>query len=430
MTSVRCTAAGDAMIFRRLPGDYEGFSDLRAFIGRGELRLANLETTIHRYETFAAAQSGGSWFCAPPEVLEDLRAFGFNALCTANNHAMDYAHAGLIRTLEYVRAAGFACCGTGRTLAEASAAAYVDARGARHAVIGVCSTFHPDAMAGEQTRSMIGRPGLNGLRFDTLYRLPPPQMRQLEAICADAGVSAAEELSRAEGYAAPLAPGILGFGPLRFEEGESAGRRTFVREEDMRRVEAAIAEARFMADYVTVCLHAHEMAGREREQPDQFCVEFAHRCIDAGAHAVVGTGPHLLRPIEIYRGRPIFYSLGDFILQLENIARAPSEMYTGQGLRGNEGLDELFTARSQGGKRGLYYNRTMFEAVVPYWEACDGEVTRLELLAVELNFDKPRSTGGWPRPCGDGGILERLASMSKAWGTQIEIHGSLGVVKL
>lgn len=114
------------------------------------------------------------------------------------------------------------------------------------------------------------------------------------------------------------------------------------------------------------------------------------------------------RPIEIYRGRPIFYSLGDFILQLENIARAPAEMYTGQGLRGNEGLDELFTARSQGGKRGLYYNRTMFEAVVPYWEACDGEVTRLELLAVELNFDKPRSTGGWPRPAG-------TAAFSSGW---------------
>jgi hypothetical protein len=35
--------------------------------------------------------------------------------------------------------------------------------------------------------------------------------------------------------------------------------------------------------------------------------------IDAGADAVVGHGPHVLRGIEFYRGRPIAYSLGNFL---------------------------------------------------------------------------------------------------------------------
>ena len=100
MSVMKCTAAGDAMIFRQLPGHYEGFEALRDFIAQGELRFLNLETTIHNFETYGAALSGGSWFCAEPRVLDGVKEFGFNMLTTANNHAMDYSHAGLLKTLE------------------------------------------------------------------------------------------------------------------------------------------------------------------------------------------------------------------------------------------------------------------------------------------------------------------------------------------
>ena len=71
--TIKCTAAGDAMVFRRLPGRYPGFDELARFIGQGDFRFYNLETTIHYFESFSAAQSGGSWFCSPPEVLEDMK---------------------------------------------------------------------------------------------------------------------------------------------------------------------------------------------------------------------------------------------------------------------------------------------------------------------------------------------------------------------
>ena len=100
----RCTATGDSMITRRLPaeGEYEGFSEVRNFIMQGDFRYGNLETTVHNFESYGAAQSGGSWLCAPPGVLKDMRKFGMNVLCTANNHALDYAHGGLVRTIEYL----------------------------------------------------------------------------------------------------------------------------------------------------------------------------------------------------------------------------------------------------------------------------------------------------------------------------------------
>ncbi|MEP7246636.1 MAG: CapA family protein [Gammaproteobacteria bacterium] len=54
---------------------------------------------------------------------------------------------------------------------------------------------------------------------------------------------------------------------------------------------------------------AHEIyAGEDRGD----VVEFAHTVIDAGADLVLGHGPHVLRPIELYRDRLIAYSLGNF----------------------------------------------------------------------------------------------------------------------
>ena len=93
----RCTATGDSMITRRLPqeGEYDGFSEVKNFIMQGDFRYGNLETTVHNFESCGGAQSGGSWLCSPPGVIDDLVKFGMNVLCTANNHALDYSYGGL-----------------------------------------------------------------------------------------------------------------------------------------------------------------------------------------------------------------------------------------------------------------------------------------------------------------------------------------------
>ena len=93
-------------------------------------------------------------------------------------------------------------------------------------------------------------------------------------------------------------------------------------------------------------------------------------------------------------------------------------------------MDELFDTRNGGGTRGLCYEKVMFEAIVPYWEMEDGQLTKLVLMPVELNFDKSRSMGGWPRPKYDDGILERLAEMSEPYGTKIDIVDGMGIVRL
>lgn len=72
----------------------------------------------------------------------------------------------------------------------------------------------------------------------------------------------------------------------------------------------AISAARSQVDYLFVCVHwgtEHTDVLTEYQQPN------AHAYIDAGADAVIGAHSHCLQGIEYYNGKPIFYSLGNFI---------------------------------------------------------------------------------------------------------------------
>lgn len=97
----------------------------------------------------------------------------------------------------------------------------------------------------------------------------------------------------------------------------------FVRMDDAQRITADIGHACASADWVVVSVHG----GREGEdagglpQGDEYFMQeyrgnlarFARMAIDAGASAVLGHGPHVVRPFELYRGKPVFYSLGNFV---------------------------------------------------------------------------------------------------------------------
>ena len=75
------------------------------------------------------------------------------------------------------------------------------------------------------------------------------------------------------------------------------------------RVREDIVRAREAADYVVISFHwGEELAGT----PKPYQQHAAHAAIDAGADLVLGHHPHVLQGIERYRGKTIFYSLGNF----------------------------------------------------------------------------------------------------------------------
>jgi poly-gamma-glutamate synthesis protein (capsule biosynthesis protein) len=78
-------------------------------------------------------------------------------------------------------------------------------------------------------------------------------------------------------------------------------------------------------------VHSHEPANASAE-PADFVRLFARRAIDAGAHAVVGHGPHRLRGLEAYQGGLILYSVGDFVSQAADVAPGGASDFDAGGL--------------------------------------------------------------------------------------------------
>ena len=417
---MKFTAVGDVIIQRRIQSDFEGFSELSPFIMQGDARFFNLETTLNYEGECCSSQfSGGTYLRANPDVLEDIKKFGFNMTSFNNNHAMDFSYAGLEKTLESLNKSGLVHSGVGRNLAEASAPKYLDTKNGRAALISVNTSFNDCMMAGAQTGRVPGRSGINGLRTDSYIELPKEDLEFIKRIAEETNINAAKNISRKEGYSPELSADKAELGSLRFEQGEKARYVTNINKEDMARVEKAICEAQLQADYIIVSVHSHQLSGNDKENPSEFLKEFSHHCIDAGANAIVGHGPHLLRPIEVYKDSPIFYSLGDFIIQLYNIEFAPEEFYNKYNLTSSSTVHELLKKRSKDFTVGLMTDERMFQSVIPFWQTDGTKLIKLQLMPVEAAMEGNKSVIGLPRRSDGKKISEYLGKMCEPYGVKI-----------
>ncbi|MBR5783388.1 MAG: CapA family protein [Clostridia bacterium] len=417
---MKFTAVGDMLIQRRIQADFEGFAELGPFIKQGDASFFNLETTLNREAEACASQfSGGTYLRADPKVLGDIKSFGFNMTTFNNNHALDFFYTGFESTLKALDDSGMVHAGAGRNLGEASAPRYLETSNGRVALISVSLSFSPSMMAGEQTPRIPGRPGINGIRIETHVELPAEEFEHIKRIADITHINVAKEISRQEGYSIPLEENVCELGDLRFILGDTPRVVMSAPEKDIHRVMRAIREAQLQADYIIISVHSHQLSGTDRENPSEFLKDFAHRCIDAGAHAIVGHGPHLLRPIEIYKDCPIFYSLGDFVLQLYNIEVAPEEFYTRFGLPFTSTVRKLLQTRSKNFTVGLMTDLRMFLSVIPCWETEGTKLKKLTLMPIEMKMTGHKSEIGLPRRSYDPNIAAYLAEMCEPYGTKI-----------
>lgn len=428
---MKFTAVGDMLIQQRIYEEYEGFAELTPFIREGDARFFNLETTLnHEGETCASQFSGGTYIRTNPEVLDDLKGFGFNMTNINNNHMLDFSYGGLEKTMEAVNQSGLVHAGVGRNLAEASAPRYLETKNGRVALISVSTSFKDPMLAGEQSPRVTGRPGVNGLRKEKHLELPKKDLEIIRRIASETGINAEMEIYRKEGYYAEVPENEAVLGDLRFLEGDTPKYVIRLNESDIQRVEKAIYEAKLQADYIMVSVHSHEISGDKKENPSEFLVDLAHRCIDAGAHAIVGHGPHLLRPIEVYKDCPIFYSLGDFILQLYSIEFAPEDFFQKHGMDSSYTVHDLLKKRSKNFTTGLMEDPRMYRTVIASWETEGTKLKKITLMPVEMKMDGHRSEQGLPRKCDSEKIFDYLNDMCKPYGTTIvrEENGLLSCV--
>ncbi len=412
---------GDSIITRRLSVHTEpAHTQLFDLVRGADAAFTNLEMLFHDYEPYPMNESGGTYMRAEPSLLKELVWAGFDMVSLANNHTGDYGADGMRITKRHVAAAGLVHAGAGEDLAEAREAAFLDTARARVAIVSVASTFPDHSRAGAARNGVRGRPGLNPLRFTTTYVVPRDRLEQLRTVQADLTGRP------------PVKGDALTFFGRRFITGPRPEIRTEPNRDDLEGIAAVVRNASRLADYTLVTIHAHEGA-QNRAVPAQFLVTFARAMIDAGADVFAGHGPHVLRGIEMYKGKPILYSLGDFIFQNETVLRLPGENYEPYDLGPSAGVADFNDSRYKNDTTGFPSDREIWEAVVamPTWQG--GRLTRLALHPISLGFGKPRTERGRPMLAdAETGkkILNDLVQRSAPFNTRITVRDGVGYVDI
>jgi poly-gamma-glutamate synthesis protein (capsule biosynthesis protein) len=250
----------------------------------GHVEVPHSTTTVQRSTDVPAPP-------ADPGALTAVAAAGFAVVTLAGNHICDAGDEGLADTIAHARAAGLATTGAGANLAEARRPAVVERGGLRIGVLSYNCVGPRDSWAASR------KPGCAYVHVLTHYELD---------------------------HASPGGPPKV----YTFADPDSLAAMA----EDVRRLRAE-------TDVVLVSLH--KGVGHTPVAVAMYESPVARAAIDAGADAVFAHHAHIMRGIEVHRGRPIFHGLGNF-------ATVTHALTPGAGV----GADEL---RAWAGRRTKLY---------------------------------------------------------------------------
>ena len=415
----RFALTGDSCLVRPVSGYGEAaFLEVVELLRSADAAFTNLETLFHDFETWASHQAHGGYMRSDPALAEELPWLGFDLVSLANNHAGDYGPEAMLATAERVGEMGLVHAGTGYSLEEAREARFLDTPRGRVALVALASTFPDHARAGRGRGAIPPRPGLSPLRFSRHFVVPRQALEMLRGMLQQLGVQPPAEGDR------------LTFGGLDLRVGEEPGVAMEIHPGDLAEISAVVEGAAEMADYVVVSMHGHD-PGASMAQPAPGLVEAARTLVERGADLVVGHGAHELRGVEIHQGKPILYGLGEFIYQSEMVTRQPAETYETMGLGPDALISDIFSARPQ--VFGFLGHRESWEAAVATVRFRHGELDGLTLHPVTLGFEAPNSRRGRPMVAEAEDaerILQRVADLSRPFGTEIHIRSGLGEVQV
>ncbi|MCA0048325.1 CapA family protein [Mesorhizobium sp. B283B1A] len=350
----------------------DGFATIKELIRQADASFTNLETTI--LGRHGGWPMKGTYFqCSPPVVLDNLKDIGFSALALSNNHAFDLGPAGVLSTLEEVDEREFLRAGIGVDASDASKAGIKQLGKRKVALIAMDAGPGPATMYAENAAgTRPARPGVNKLDVSRVFEVDDEKFANLRSI-QETFLSNSMERGT---YTQPDDPRELTssdeidfYGTI-FRRSPENCRRIIFNEQSLRGQLAAIRKASLAGAFVIAYLHHHHWEPDWREVPEwvQF---FARSCIDAGANAFASHGAPVLQPIEIYRGAPIFYGLGNFLFHLpegEDEWSSPDiwkSIVATCSFDGNNHLESIYLAPIViGGEQRLSSNR-YHERLVP-----------------------------------------------------------------
>lgn len=271
---------GDGLI---VPGDGGAgaaatFAYLGPLLADADLAMINLETAvtdrgmIHPRKPYTLRSS--------PDVLTAILEAGVDLVGMANNHVFDYTDEGIGRMLELVDEAGLARVGAGRDFDEAATPYLYEANGVRIAIVAATS------ITGRKVDGSGAEDGLEPEDMPPYYTADPP-----------------EETG-----------GVPKPGALRL---------------DTKSLDTALGRAAAAnPDLTVLVVHGGTQYSAE-ESP--WVRQLARHAIDLGVDLVVGHHPHVLQGIEVYRGVPIVFSVGNLIFDQKFIETFPAVVVEARG---------------------------------------------------------------------------------------------------
>jgi poly-gamma-glutamate synthesis protein (capsule biosynthesis protein) len=200
---------------------------------------------------------------ADPDELAAFADAGFNVATLAGNHVFDQGHPGIRDTLDALHRCGIVTTGSGMSITEARRPALIERKGVRFGIVAYNTVGPRESWAGAD------KPGAAYVRVLTHYEL-------------DVAVPG----GRPKTY-------------------------TFCDPEDLEAMAGQLDDIRADCDVVVACFHKGTIGAPA--VPLFYERQVTHCAIDAGADVVFSHHAHMLGPIEIYRSKPIFHGLGNYV---------------------------------------------------------------------------------------------------------------------
>jgi poly-gamma-glutamate synthesis protein (capsule biosynthesis protein) len=244
------------------------FTWVRLALRSGAIVFGQLETVVS--DRGAIVPNAKLAMRAPSALAPVLADSGFTMMSFAGNHCLDWGYDAFGDTLAHMESAGVAIAGAGQDRDEAFRPIYQQVGDVRIALIAASSIL-PEGYGATKDK-----PGCAPLHAHTFY----------EQIEHD-------------------------------QPGTPARTRSWPDRADLASLLAAVTEAKARAQIVLVSLHwgIHMVRGTLAD----YQIEVAHAAIDAGADAILGHHPHLMKGVGFHRGKPIFYSLGNFAIEQPHV---------------------------------------------------------------------------------------------------------------
>jgi poly-gamma-glutamate capsule biosynthesis protein CapA/YwtB (metallophosphatase superfamily) len=243
------------------------FARIAEELAGADLRFANLECCLHRPPGGHSTEAEG-FFADPEAAGAALGLARIDAVGLANN--VNFGAAAILGSIARLDALGIAHAGAGADRAAARAPAILERGGLRWGFLQRSSVYWP---TGHEAAADMA--GIAVIRGHTAYQVPLHKTRPEIPPMNRPGVP----------------PVVL----------------TWADPQYLAAFAADVAALRPHVDFLVASCHW----GLDRTVL-QYMREIAHQAIEAGADIVVGHGPHYALPVEMYKGRPIFYGLGSF----------------------------------------------------------------------------------------------------------------------